>query len=216
MAPRERLRLAEVLKALVALHGKPKKPVPTTPFEWVLWENVAYLVDDERRAQAFAALGKRTRFDPARIASASAESLLEATRLGGMHPEARVDRLKEIAELALELGEGALESAEALMRFPSIGAPGAQKILMACGKGKALALESNGLRVLLRLGFGAESKNYAQSYRSVQQALASELPRSSAARLSAHQLLRAHGQALCKRTGPDCDACPLAARCPSS
>ena len=50
----------------------------------------------------------------------------------------------------------------------------------------------------------------------MQEALAHELPKTSAARLAAHQLLRAHGQALCKRSGPDCDACPLAARCPSS
>jgi len=207
------VRLREVLAALEGQYGKPAAPLPRSPFEWVFWENVAYLVDDERRAAAFRALAKLTRCDPGRIAAAPAEKLLAVTRLGGMHPEARVDRLQEIAELALELGE--LETAQQLRRFPSIGAPGADKILMACGGGEALALESNGLRVLLRLGFGTESKNYAQSYRSVQQALAAQLPRTSAARLAAHQLLRTHGQRLCKRTSPDCDACPLAARCPS-
>jgi endonuclease III len=224
MAAAKRLRLRDVLRALGALHGRPRPPLPRTPLEWVLWENVAYLVDDERRGRAFRALAELTRCDPRRIAEASAESLLAVTVLGGMHPEARVDRLKEIAALALELGGGSLESllllppaqaAKALARFPSIGAPGAQKILMACGAGEALALESNGLRVLLRLGFGQESQNYAASYRSVQQALAGELPARPAERLAAHQLLRAHGQALCKRTSPDCDACPLAARCPS-
>jgi endonuclease III len=222
--PVRRLALPKLLSALEEQYGKPAAPVPKTPLEWVLWENVAYLVDDERRAAAFAALKKATRCDPARIAGASAESLLAVTVLGGMHPEARVDRLKEIAAIALELGGGSLEpllelppaqAAKALARFPSIGAPGAQKILMACGAGQALALESNGLRVLLRLGFGTESKNYAASYRSVQQALAGELPARPAERLAAHLLLRAHGQALCKRTSPDCDACPLAARCPS-
>jgi len=208
------MRLREILAALEGLHGKPRAPLPKTALEWVLWENVAYLVDDERRAAAFRALKKLTRCAPARIAALPAEKLLAVTRLGGMHPEARVDRLKEIAELALRIGK--LETAQQLRRFPSIGAPGADKTLMACGGGTALALESNGLRVLLRLGFGTESKNYAQSYRSVQTALASELPRTPAARLAAHQLLRAHGQRLCRRSAPDCDACPLAARCPSS
>lgn len=207
------MTLREVLAALARMHGKPPAPLPKTPFEWVLWENVAYLVDDERRATAFRALKKLTRCDPARIAAAPAEKLLAVTRLGGMHPEARVDRLKDIAQLALEIGE--LETRAQLRRFPSIGAPGADKILMACGGGTALALESNGLRVLLRLGFGEESKNYAQSYRSVQTALASELPRTPAARFAAHQLLRLHGQRVCKNTSPDCDACPLAANCPS-
>jgi len=221
----KRLGLDQALTLLQKQYGKPPAPLPRTPIEWVLWENVAYLVDDEKRAQAFRALGKLSRFDPSRIAAVSAERLLAVTRLGGMHPEARVDRLKEIAALALELGGGTLEqllelppkqAQKELARFPSIGAPGAQKILMACGKGDALALESNGLRVLLRLGFGTESKNYAQSYRSVQEALADELPRTPAARLTAHLLLRAHGKALCKHNAPDCDACPLAARCPSS
>ncbi len=218
------MALRGILAALEGLYGKPPAPLPRTPFEWLLWENVAYLVNDEQRARAFRALGKLTDFRPERIAAASAERLLAVTALGGMHPEARVDRLKEIAELALELGGGTLEALlelpeqearKQLARFPSIGVPGAQKILMACGAGSALALESNGLRVLLRLGFGTEAKNYAQSYRSVQAALAGELPRTSAARLAAHQLLRTHGQELCKRTSPDCEACPLAERCPS-
>ena len=39
-----------------------------------------------------------------------------------------------------------------------------------------LALESNGLRVLLRLGFADEKKSYSASYRGVQQALAGQLP----------------------------------------
>jgi endonuclease III len=224
MPARKALTLREVLRALELVHGKPERPLPQTPFEWVLWENVAYLVSDAKREQAFRALGKLTRFEPERIAAASAESLLAITHLGGMHPQARVDRLKEIAAIALELGGGTLaallelsekEAAQALARFPSIGAPGAAKILMACGAGRALALESNGLRGLLRLGFGTESKNYAQSYRSVQEALAAQLPRTPAARLSAHLLLRTHGQQVCKRTSPDCDVCPLAARCPS-
>jgi len=206
-------KLAAVLSALQKQYGRPAAPVPKTLFEWVLWENVAYLVDDARRELAFRALGKLTRFDPRRIAGAPAEKLLAVTRLGGMHPEARVDRLKQIAELALELGP--LRTKQQLMRFPSIGAPGAEKILMACGAGESLALESNGLRVLLRLGFGSESKNYSTSYRSVQEALAPELPKTPAARLTAHLLLRTHGQTLCKHKVPDCDACPLAARCPS-
>ncbi|MBK7642043.1 MAG: hypothetical protein IPJ19_03175 [Planctomycetes bacterium] len=228
MAPRipsERPRagLAQALAALRKHFGAPRAPVPTTPLEWVLWENVAYLVNDERRERAFAALGKLTHFEPERILAVAPERLLAVTRLGGMHPQARAERLQAIARLALELGGGSLESllelpsakaAKALARFPSIGAPGAQKILMACGQGEELALESNGLRVLVRLGFGEESKTYATTYRSVQTALAREQPRSAKARLAAHQLLRTLGQTLCKRGEPECDDCPLSARCP--
>lgn len=80
----------------------------------------------------------------------------------------------------------------------------------------SLALESNGLRALLRLGLRREGTSCAASYRSVTAALADELPASAIERLAAHQLLRTLGQSLCTRSSPDCDARPLARRCPSA
>ena len=38
------------------------------------------------------------------------------------------------------------------------------------------ALESNGLRVLVRLGFGEDRKSYAATYKSVREATLEELP----------------------------------------
>jgi endonuclease III len=190
----------------------------------VLWENVAYLVDDERRAAAFRALRRATGFDPRRILAARPEEL-EAV-VAGMRPQDRAVRLCECAELALELGGGDLKALlhlppakalTALKRFPGIGAPGAEKILMACGALATLALESNGLRVLLRLGYGREEpQNYARSYRSVREALGDQLPAKPAALLRAHQLLRRHGQETCKREHPPCDECSLSDVCRSS
>lgn len=216
--------LAEVLERLAAQHGAPARPIPRTPFEWVLWENVAYLVDDERRAAAFRALKRATGFDPRAILAARPEAL--AAVAAGMHPQDRAVRLCECAELALELGGGDLKAVlflppakalAALKRFPGIGAPGAEKILMACGALATLALESNGLRVLLRLGYGREdAKNYAKSYRSVRDALADQVPAKPAELVRAHQLLRRHGQETCKREHPACDECSLSDVCRSS
>lgn len=84
---------------------------------------------------------------------------------------------------------------------------------MFCGASDLLALESNGLRVVVRLGYGAEKSGYAATYRSALEALSPELDRTRAALVRAHQLLRTHGQALCTRSSPDCDACPLAVSC---
>jgi endonuclease-3 len=216
------LSIGRVLDELEKLYGKPGKPIPRSPLDWIVWENVAYLVDDERRELAFRALEKKLGRTAEKIAAASSQVLYEVTRLGGMHPEQRVDRLKGIAELALEHGGGGLESVleldaasarKVLKKFPSIGDPGAEKILMFCGALDVLALESNGLRVLTRLGFGEEKKSYAATYKSAQAALATQLKRDSAWLARAHQLLRMHGQSLCKRTSPDCDACPLTACC---
>ena len=218
------LGLREIAEALEVRHGAPPRPIPRTPFQWVLWENVAYLVDDEVRATAFSALRRRVGFDPKAIAAARPELLAEIAR--GMRPQDRALRLLECAEIALALGGGDLKqllalptpkAMSALKRFPGIGAPGAEKILMFCGALPVLALESNGLRVLLRLGHGREEpKNYAKTYRSVREALAPGLPDDPAWLKSAHQLLRRHGQEVCRTTAPDCDACCLAARCPSS
>jgi endonuclease III len=212
-----------IIKKLQKFYGRPKPPHSTDPLEIILFDNVAYLVDDEKRAAAFAALKKKVGTRPEQILKASLKQLEEITRLGGMAPEVRAQRLRQIAELvhyifkdnlAAELKRPLPQAKKSLKRFPSIGDPGAEKILMLTRSHPVLALESNGLRVLLRLGFAEEKKSYSASYRGVQQALAGQLPDDYDALIAAHQLLRQQGQELCKRTRPLCDAgCPLTAEC---
>jgi len=147
----------------------------------------------------------------------------EITRMGGIVPELRAQRLRQIAELAHyifkddlagEIKKPLSQAKKALRKFPSIGDPGAEKILLFTGAYPVLALESNGLRVLLRLGFEEEKKNYSASYRGVQQALVGQVPSKCDPLIAAHQLLRQHGRELCKRTRPLCEAgCPLTAEC---
>jgi endonuclease III len=104
----------------------------------------------------------------------------------------------------------------ALKKFPGIGEPGAEKILLFTGKHALFALESNGLRVLVRLGYAREEKNYSTTYRALRTALAPLESRGAAWLQRAHLLLQRHGQELCKRTAPRCDDCPLLAGCPSA
>jgi endonuclease-3 len=217
-----RSALAVALAGLEKLHGRPRSPIPKTPLDWILWENVAYLVDDERRALAFRMLEKKVGLTAERIEKASASALRQVTDLGGMHPERRVDRLREIAEIALAHGGGDLSSVldlplpaarKVLEEFPGIGAPGADRILVHCGALAKPALESNALRVAVRLGYGEEGKSYAATYRSAVEALGPELPSDSASIARAMELLRTHGKSLCKTTAPDCDACPLTRTC---
>ena len=75
-----------------------------------------------------------------------------------------------------------------------------------------LAPDSNALRVLLRLGYGDESKNYAKTYRSAVNATNAELRDAKFAQ-RAHILLRRHGQEVCKRSAPRCEVCPLRGEC---
>jgi endonuclease III len=213
-------QLPKILGALRRTYGPPPAPL-ADPFALVLWENVAYLADDAKREEAFAELERATGLLPARIAAAPREALHAITKKGILSAD-RVERLREIAAIALESFGGDLESvvrrppreaAKALRRFPSIGAPGAEKILLFCGRLPVLALESNGLRVLLRLGYGKEEKSYAASYASAQRAAQPELPAKCPPLVEAHLLLRRHGQETCKRTTPLCDRCTVSGDC---
>src|SRR2546427_12703907 len=114
-----------------------------------------------------------------------------------MYPARRAEKLHTAADIALDIGTAELrrtirrspeEAKQLLRRFPGIGEPGADKILLLCRGALILAPDSNALRVLVRLGYGAESENYQRTYRSAASAAAPEL---------------------CKRSAPRCDACPL-------
>ena len=220
--PKAQKPFQTIIDQLIAFYGQPKPPAVTDPLEMILLENVAYLVDDAQREEAFAALRDRIRLSPVNILSASDEELSEVTRLGGMQPDARVSKLRTIAQIALQEFEGDLAGAvkepaararRSLKKFPGIGEPGAEKILLFSRIQPALALESNGLRVMIRLGFGEERKNYAGTYRSVQEAVDGEIEKNFDRLIAAHQLLRHHGRELCKNAQPRCKQCPLTRSC---
>ncbi len=208
-----------IVSALLKAHGKPKRPPPKTLFAWILWENAAYLVDDERRRAVYDALAKQIGLRPQEILAAKKRDLIAAIEAGGMRPEQRADKLIEAAELAVELDVERLKKApvadakKQLKKFPGIGNPGAEKLLLLAADQPFLAPESNGLRVLNRLGFGEESKSYDRSYRSALEAVAPELGDDARWLADAHQLLRIHGQEICKRMRPACDACVVAKKC---
>lgn len=219
------MKIADAIDALTQRYGCPDPPITTDPFELILYENCAYLVDDERRLQVWNALKHRVGTRPADICDAPTGVIIDCIHAGGMQPERRAEKLKDAAAIAFEECGGDLnaliagpidQARRVLKKFPGIGDPGADKILASCGRLPVLALDSNGLRVLLRLGFGEQEKSYAKTYRSVQTALKEPLPTDVSWFVAAHQLLRQHGQTLCKTGSPRCDQCPLAPRCPSA
>ena len=217
-----KLNLPKIVSQLAKHYGEPKPPITADPFELILLENIAYLVSDERREEAFARLRKHAGTKPHEILSASHDEILKATKLGGMHPEQRVSRLREIALIAMNDFEGDLKSVlrlplpkakQALRKFPSIGEPSAEKILLFTRSYPILGLDSNGLRVLVRLGFGEEKKNYSATYRSVQEAIKDQLKDDYSWLIDAHVLLRQHGKELCKTNRPLCEKCPVNKSC---
>ena len=212
----------QLIARLKRHYGKPELPPAQGPFELVMRENACYLLPDERRLEVFEALRDQVGLAATAIDAAPDKVLLPLAKRGGMRPETRVFRWRQIAGITLSQFDGYLdriltmpyaEAKKALKQFPTIGDPGAEKILLLCGVSNGLPLESNGLRVLVRVGWGRSQKNYGATYRSVQEALEPEIPSSSPKLMEAHLLLRRHGKTLCKDKAPLCYQCPISAEC---
>ena len=216
-----RWALAQAVEILDKTYGRPRGPAITDPFELVVWENAAYLVDEERRARVFRSLRERVGLTPEAVLGAPDSLLIEAIREGGMRPPDRAQKLRRCAELTLAIGLDRLRRAvredpagaiKLLKRYPGIGEPGAEKILLWNRSLAALAPGSSGLRVLVRLGFGRKERDYGRTYRSAAEAVAPELPGDFPRLFSTRALLQRHGEEVCRRA-PRCEICPLSKKC---
>lgn len=214
--------LESILKRLEGFYGKPDPPAVTDPFQMILLENCAYLVDDAKRESTFLALGRKIGLTAKAIQDAPAKKLKEVAALGGIIRELRVKKLRKCAEIVMNGCDGDLLSClrgpiekdrKVLKRFPGIGDPAADRILLFSRRYAVFTMDSNVLRALLRIGFGSEQKDYSASYRSVMQAIQPLLPKNYEGLIRAYLLLRMHGQATCKNNNPRCGACPVYSQC---
>jgi endonuclease III len=202
-------RVKRLVAALEHLYGSLKMPV-TEPFAMILLEGASYLVDDARRLEVLYRLRDVIGLDPAKIGRQSPDKIAHVIAAGGMKPEMRAQKVLDSARIAIEVDLGNALTKKTLMRFPSVGEPYADKILLFNGLTKSFAPDSNALRVVTRLGFVEEKKSYSAWYRTAVAAL----PFTRAADAQrAHLLFRRHGQETCKRAAPRCEVCPLREDC---
>ena len=216
--------LQPVVATLADVYTPPRPP--SDPFQHVLWDNIGYLIDDQRRRRLFDAFASEVGLDPRRIAEADETSLMAIAVQGGMRPEVRVQRWRTIVALIAEHAQGDLDAAlralplakarALLKRFPTIADPAADKILLFAGMAPLPALESNGVRVLARLGLFREAGSYAASYRAAIAVLTLDGEPGFAWLTQAFLVLREHGKTLCKRGEPLCGPCPLSGACPKA
>jgi endonuclease III len=216
------ITLKRIVDRLKSAYGVPGPPRAIEPFAIVLYENVAYLVTEERRAAAFEELERRVGLTPRAVAGASSTSLRAVAAAGGVYADLRASRMREAARIVIEefggdvagvLKEPSARRRRMLKKFPAIGDPGVDKMLLLSRTEPVMALDSNGLRVLTRIGIGIETKSYAATYKSVQRALGEFRERDFDMLIDAHVLLARHGRELCKRTAPLCEPCPLKKSC---
>jgi endonuclease-3 len=214
--------LAQILKKLEAFHGKQEPVWPTEPHLFLIWWYCGYPASDAACGRGWESLQREVGTGLEQILSASPAKLAAALKPGGMVPELRALRLKEIAARIKDEFGGDLRAAlvgpiaqarKTLKRFPSIADPGADRILLFAGIAPLAAVPSNCPYVLVRIQRGLERENYGVTYREAQQAIAAEVPEKFDARQRAYLLLKRHGQELCKRTKPKCDQCPVSSSC---
>src|ERR1044071_7414208 len=110
--PKTRKPFQKLINDLESFYGWPAPPKIVDPLGMILFENIAYLVSDERRERAFAALQQRVGLSPPEILTADEDVLLEVASLGGMNPSGRVEKLRRIAQIALQEFDGDLVKAD--------------------------------------------------------------------------------------------------------
>jgi endonuclease III len=225
--------LDAVLERLEQLYGPPKAVGPNDPYEMIVYVNCGYPATDVSCAKGFEALKREVGLKPNNILDAPKTKLTKLMRLGGIVPELRAEKLKEIARLVNEEfgknlmaalkkcmveekkqpGKGIRGAKSMLQKFPVIGEPGAEKILLFSRLAPVAAVPSACVDVPMRIWFGDSGKNYAADYRAAREILSAGLPETFEARQRAYLLLKKHGQETCKRSRPKCELCPVTAQC---
>src|SRR3974390_3069968 len=133
-----RLPFATLIDHLAQLYGEPAPPAVTEPFAMILWENVAYLANETKRAEAGAEWRTRVGLTPAAIRKAK-DNVLLAIASKGIVAAGTVEKLRGAADIARasfsaapapSLDKPLVAAKKDLRKFTAIGEPAAEKILL--------------------------------------------------------------------------------------
>jgi len=222
MPTKPKLPLEKILGKLESTYGAQKPGWPVDPYTFLVWWHCGYPASDKACGAGFESLKKCTELDPEALLKAPIPILADALKPGGMVPELRAVRLKEIASRVLNEFSGNLKAGlrgqtdqarKILKTFPNIADPGAERILLFARLAPVAAVPSNCPHVLVRIRYGQEHKNYGRTYREAQQVIEAETPAEFEERQRAYLLLKRHGQEICKANNPKCPECPVRDGC---
>src|SRR2546423_10850766 len=127
------LSVPEVLDRLDAYYGRQQPNWHTDPYLFLIWWLCGYPASDSACGRGWEALNREIGTGPEQILAARPADLAKALKPGGMVPELRAMRLKEIAARIKDLFGGDLKAGlvgplvdvrKVLKKFPNIADPG--------------------------------------------------------------------------------------------
>jgi len=211
--------LEAILDALKSFYGALPAP-PRDPFRLFVWEVLSVHSTPRKRDAALLALKRIPALTPDAMWRAPQKTLEQSVALAGPYAENRLRALRTGIDLFRRspglpaVIRGPLPAARrALKPFPQLGETGAHRMLLFAADHAILPVDARVCRVGRRLGYG-KGGDFKKQARSVQDALARELPVSVDAYRRAFLYLSHHGGATCTESDPHCAICPLLKDCP--
>jgi endonuclease-3 len=213
-------RVESLLKSLEKFYGV-LAPPPRDPFTLFVWEVLSVHSTPRKRDAALAALKRIPAMTPDSRWRAPQKKHEEAAKLAGPYTENRLQARRAGCELFRRspnlpktIRGPLLAARRALKPFPQLGETGAHRMLLFAADQPILPVDARVNRVGRRLGYGEAGGDFKKQARSVQEALAKELPASADAYRRAFLYLSHHGGATCTESDPHCVVCPLLKDCP--
>ena len=94
---RARVSILKILKQLESFYGVQEPNWPTDPYLFLVWWHCGYPASDAACTRGWEMLNREIGVEPEQLLAADPASLASALKPGGMVPELRAMRLKEIA-----------------------------------------------------------------------------------------------------------------------
>ena len=213
-------KLMEAYERMLAKFGPQHWWPGDSPFEIMVgavlvqntaWRNVEHAINNLREAGVM---------EPHALYKVPPAELAELIRPAGYY-QLKTKRLRNLLRFLVEEHDGSLESMfstsldslrEQLLAINGIGPETADAILLYAGGLPTFVVDTYSHRILARHGW----LDYDASYDDIKDYFESTLPEDAALYNEYHALLVRVGKDYCKRTAPNCEACPLAEMLPAS
>jgi endonuclease III related protein len=210
----------EVYERMLAKLGPQRWWPGDSPFEIMVgavlvqntaWRNVERAINNLREAGVM---------EPDALYQLPPTELAELIRPAGYY-QVKTKRLRNLLRFVVEQYDGSLEAMfgtslaslrEQLLAINGIGPETADAILLYAGGMPTFVVDTYSHRILARHGW----LDYDASYDDIKDYFESTLPDDAALYNEYHALLVRVGKDYCKRTSPNCEACPLAEMLPAS